>query len=294
MNNTIFVTGAAGRLGRLVIEHLLARGVAQSRIIAGTRDPANLADLAATGIEVRRADFDDPAGLSEALKGAGTVLIISTDSIAEPGKRLTQHRNAVAAAKDAGVARIAYTSLPNPGSSLLSFAPDHDGTEQAIAATGLPYLFFRNSWYQENLLMALPNAFKSGQWFSAGQGGRTSYVAREDIADAIASALLTPVAQSRTYTLTGPDAVSNEEIAKFASEVTGRPLAVVHVSDEQLAEGMKAAGVPEAYIPFLVSADVELRAGNLSIVTDHLESLIGRAPKRLTSWLEEAKGSYAG
>jgi NAD(P)H dehydrogenase (quinone) len=292
-NDTIFVTGAAGHLGRLVIKHLLARGVAPSRIIAGTREPQKFADLVTTGIDVRRADFDDASTLADAFRNVGTLLIISTDAIGEPGKRLTQHRAAVAAAKQAGVGRIAYTSLPNPGCSLLTFAPDHAGTEQAIEATGLPYVFFRNSWYQENLLMALPNAFKSGHWYSAGQGGRTSYVAREDIAEAIAVALAAPEAESRKYTLTGPEAVSNEEIAKFASEVAGKPLEVVHVSDRQLAEGMKAAGVPDAYIPFLVSADVELRAGNLSIVTDHLQSLIGRAPKRLTTYLEEAKGAYA-
>lgn len=294
MSPTIFVTGAAGHLGQLVVKHLLARGVAHSRIIAGTRSPEKLADLVAAGIEVRKTDFEDPQGLTEAFKGVGTVLIISTDALDGAGTRLKQHRNAVLAAVDAGVERLAYTSQPNPESSLLSFAPDHLETERTIKATGLPHVIFRNGWYQENLLRSLPNALKSGQWHSASEGGRTSYAAREEIAEAIAAALATSTLDSPTYTLTGPEALSNEEIAELAREATGKPLAVVRVTDQQLVTGLKAAGVPDVFISALVSIEAEVRAGNLSIVTDHLEALIGRFPKRLGSYLVEAKASYAG
>jgi NAD(P)H dehydrogenase (quinone) len=292
MSDTIFITGASGQLGRLVIKHLLARGVTHNRIIAGTRSPEKLADLAAAGIEVRTADFEDPKGLTEAFKGASTVLIISTDALDGAGTRLKQHRNAVSSAVAAGIKRVAYTSLPNPESSLLTFAPDHLETERAIKATGLPHVIFRNSWYQENLLRSLPNALKSGQWLSAAKGGRTSYVAREDIAEAIAAALATSTSDSRTYTLTGPSALSNEEIADLVRKATGKPLAVVHVPDEQLVGGLKAAGVPDVFVSVLASIEAEIRAGNLSIVTDHLESLIARSPRRLADYLEGAKASF--
>jgi NAD(P)H dehydrogenase (quinone) len=292
MNDKIFVTGAAGQLGQLVIKHLLARGVAPSRIVAGTRSPDKLADLAAADVEVRRADFEDLRGLTAALNGAGTVLIISTDALDGTDTRLKQQRNAVSAAVAADVRRLAYTSQPNPDSSLLTFAPDHLGTEQAIKATGLPYVIFRNGWYQENLLRALPNALKSGQWHSAAEGGRTSYVGREDIAEAIAAALVTSTLESRTYTLTGSEALSTEEIARLASQVTGKPLSVVHVTDGQLAAGLRAAGVPEIFVSVLASAEAETRAGNLSIVTDHVESLIARGPRRLAEYLKGAKLAF--
>lgn len=248
MNDRIFVTGAAGQLGQLVIKHLIARGVAASRIVAGTRTPGRLTDLVATGIEVRRADFDDLQGLTEAFKGASTVLIVSTDALDGADTRLGQHRNAVAAAVAAGVERLAYTSQPNPESSLLTFAPDHRETERMIKATGLPYVIFRNGWYQENLLQALPHALKSGQWHSAAEGGSTSYVGREDISEAIAAALVDSASESGTYTLTGSEALSIIEVARLASQATGMPLSVVHVTDEQFATGLKAAGVPEFFV----------------------------------------------
>jgi NAD(P)H dehydrogenase (quinone) len=289
MNDKIFVTGAAGQLGQLVIKHLLARAIAPSRIIAGTRSPEKLGGLAAAGVEVRKADFEDLPGLTEAVNGAGTVLIISTDALDGKDTRLKQHRNAVAAAAAAGVHRLAYTSLPNPDRSLLSFAPDHLGTEQAIKATGLPYVFFRNGWYHENLLRALPPALNRGQWHSASEGGRTAYVGREDIAEAIAAALATSTLDSRTYTLTGSEALSRDEIARLASQATGKPLSVVHVSADQLAAGLRAAGVAEVLVSVMLSVEAEIRAGHLSMVTDHVESLLGRAPRPLAKYLQGAK-----
>ena len=295
MSDTILVTGASGHLGDAIIRHLLdSQGLAPSRIVAASRNPDKLAALGARGVTVRKADFDDPAGLEAAFAGVGTVLIISTDALDGAGTRLRQHQAAVAAAAKAGVARIAYTSLPNADTSKVSFAPDHLGTETAIKATGLPYLIFRNSWYQENLFMSLPQALKSGQWFTSAGDGRTAFIARDDIAAAIASALSNPPAESTTYTLTGAEALTNAEIAALAAEVTGKPLQAVHLTDEQLAGGMKAAGVPDAFIPTLVSFETAARAGDLAVVTDDATKLSGRALQPMRTFLEANKAALAG
>jgi NAD(P)H dehydrogenase (quinone) len=166
MSQTILVTGASGQLGRGVIRHLLeSQGVAPASIIAVTRDTSKLAEFAANGITVRAGDFNDADALPAAFAGADKILIISG---ADVGQRLAQHTAAVDAAVKAGVKRIAYTSMPNPepGNSVI-FAPEHFGTEQAIKETGLPYTIFRNGWYQENLMLALPAAFASGSWYTS-------------------------------------------------------------------------------------------------------------------------------
>lgn len=292
MSDTILVTGASGKLGRAVISHLLdSRGVAPGRIVAGSRNPAGLADLAARGVVVRKVDFDDQPGLEDAFAGAGTVLIVSTDMIDGAGTRLRQHRAAVAAAKKAGVERIAYTSLPNAATSSVSFAPDHLGTEQAIEATGLAALIFRNNWYQENLFMSLPQALKTGQWYTSAEDGRTAFVARDDIAAAIAGALANPPAGSATWTLTGSEALTNDEIARLAADAVGRPIQVVRLSDEQLAGGMKAAGVPEAIVPMLVSFEKAARAGDLGTITDDVATLSGRQPRTVRDFLAASKAA---
>ncbi|MEP9388619.1 NmrA family NAD(P)-binding protein [Mesorhizobium sp. KR9-304] len=295
MTDTIFVTGASGHLGRAIIDSLLgAQGVPAARVIAGSRSPEKLSDLAAKGVTVRKADFDDPAGLEQAFAGAGTVLVISTDALDGAGTRLRQHRAAIAAAAKAGAKRIAYTSLPDPETSKVSFAPDHLRSEEAVKATGLPYLIFRNNWYQENLLMALPQAVASGQWYSSAGDGRIPHAARDDIAAAIAGALANPPAVSTTYTLTGSEALTTDEVAGLASGILGKTVQVVHVTDEQLAGGMKAAGVPEPFIPTLVSFDTAARTGGLATVTSDLETLSGRKPRPLAAFLEANKAAFPG
>ncbi len=296
MTETILVTGASGQLGRAVVHHLLeTRGVEPSRIIATTRTPGSLADLAAKGITVRQADFNDTASLRDAFSGAAKILIISTNELDQKGTRLKQHQDAVAAAKAAGAKRIFYTSMPEPepGSPVV-FAGDHYGTEQAIRASGLPYTIFRNGWYQENLMMSLPGAIARGVWAtSAGEGG-VSYVSRDDIAAAIAGGLIADERESVIYTLTGTQAYTTADVALLASEVTGKPINVVQLSDEALSDGLKAAGLPPHVAELMVSFDANTRADRIGMVTDAVEKLAGHRPASLKPFIEANRAALLG
>lgn len=296
MTQTLLVTGASGKLGRAVVNHLLDTfNVPAERIIATTRTPSNLGDLAARGVTVRQADFDDAASMAKAFKGADRLLVISTDELAIQGKRREQQVAAVTAASKAGVAHLLYTSLPNPepGSAVL-FAPDHYDTEQAIKASGVPYTIFRNGWYDENLFMSAPQILACGHWYSSAGEGRISYCARDDMAAAIAGGLASGASESTTYTLTGPQAYTTAEVAALITEVTGKPIEVIQLSDEALTEGMKAAGLPEPIARVLVSFDTAARAGDLGMVTDAVEKLSGRKPMALKQFLEANKAALAG
>lgn len=295
MTGRILVTGASGQLGSRILHHLLATsGVEASAIVAGSRDPAKLSDLAGKGVETRRIDFDDAASLTEGFAGIDRLLIVSTDALDGAGTRLRQHLAAVEAARQAGVGRIFYTSMPGADDSLITFAPDHLGTEEAIKASGIAHTIFRNGWYMENLFMALPQALASGQWYSAAGDGRLAHIARDDIARAIAAGLASPPAENVTYTLTGDTARTTEEIAALVRDVTGKPLAVVHVSDAELAQGMEHAGVPAPFIPTLVSFDVNTREGKIAMVTDDTGTLSGAGLTSLEDFLQASKAALAG
>lgn len=289
MAEKLLVTGASGKLGQLVLDALLARGVSASGIIATTREPAKLAAYAAKGIEVRAADFNDPELTRKAFAGADRLALISTDALDDKGTRQKQQAAAVAAAKDAGVKHVVYTSLPDAENSKVIFAPDHLNTEKAIKASGLTYTLLRNSWYQENMFMNLPQVLKSGHWYTSSGAGKIAHIAREDCAEAIAAALASGSTENRTYTLTGAELRSTDEVAALASEITGKPIEVIHLTDEQLAGGMKAAGVPEFLIPTLVSFDAAAREGNLCAQTNDVETLTGRKPKPFRAFFEESK-----
>lgn len=289
MASKLLVTGASGKLGQLVLDALLARGVSASDIIATTRDPSKLAAYAAKGIEVRAADFDDAELTRKAFAGADRLALISTDALDDKGTRQKQQTAAVAAAKEAGVKHIVYTSLPDAETSKVIFAPDHLNTEKAIKASGLGYTMLRNTWYQENMFMSLPQVLKSGHWYTSAGPGKIAYIARADCAEAIAAALASGSTENKTYTLTGSELRSADEVAALATEVTGKPIEVTHLNDEQLAGGMKAAGVPEFLIPTLVSFDTATREGNLGARTDDFEMLTGKKPKPFRAFFEESK-----
>lgn len=281
---TLIVTGAGGHLGRRVVELLLEAGAGP--IVATTRNPDKLADLAARGVTVRRADFDDPATLPQAFAGGGRLLLISTDDLAQPGKRLAQHRAAVAAAEAAGVGHVVYTSVtaahPTPQSSLSN---DHFWTEQALAASGMGWTFLRNNLYADLLLHALPHAIATGQLFTAtGSGGR-SYVTREDCARAAAAALRTGDGR-RIYDITGPAAVTQDEVAAIAAAIVGKPVTHVALTPDALRPGLAAAGLPPFMIDVLIDFDVETAQGYFAVATPAVQELTGRAPTSVAEFLQ--------
>ncbi|WP_454849827.1 SDR family oxidoreductase [Rhizobium binxianense] len=295
MSETILVTGAAGQLGQRVIHHLIeTRKVPAASLIAATRDPAKLADLAARGVQTRKVDFDDPAGLEAAFAGVDRLLIISTDALGTPGKRLAQHKAAVAAAAKAGVRHIAYTSMPTSDDSLVSFAPDHLGTENAIKASGVAYTIIRDAWYHDNYLAGMPHNLQGGKWFTSAGEGRISTISRDDCALAIAAALASGATDSATYTLTGRQSLTPKEIAAIFTETTGKPLEVVPVTDEQLGQGLRGAGLPDFVADMLVSADTTIRAGKFDIVTGDFTKLTGKEQQTLRDFVVAHKAAFVG
>ncbi|CAN7488573.1 SDR family oxidoreductase [Rhizobium sp. LjRoot30] len=295
MSETILVTGAAGQLGQRVLHHLTETyRVAPASIVAASRDPQKLAAFAAKGIATRKVDFDDTASLSAAFTGIDRLLLISTDELATPGKRLVQHKAAVDAAVAAGVKHIAYTSMPSPDDSLVSFAGDHAGTEQAIKASGLVYTILRDAWYHDNYLHSMPHNLQTGTWYSASGEGRIATISRDDCAKAIAAALASGKTESATYTLTGTKSLTDKEIAATAADVTGKSLAVVTVTDEQLLQGLQGAGLPDFFAKVLVTADANTRAGKFDIVTDDFKRLTGSEPQSLRDFFAANKAALAG
>ena len=287
---TFLVTGAGGHLGRLAVEHLLAARA--GKVIAASRDPAKLADLAAKGAETRRADFDDPASLDAAFKGVDRLLIVSTDALGVPGLRQRQHKAAVAAAARAHVSHVVYTSMPNPEpGSLIPFAPDHYETEQALTKSGLPHTILRVSWYAENLLRSLPSILSTGKWYSSAGEGRVANVARDDVARAAAAALIkTP---GGVFDITGPELLTTRQIAAVVADVFGKKVEVVPVSDEQLLAGLLAAGVPKPFAELGVAFDANARAGKIDLVSDAVLKLTGAPPTPLRDVLAANKSALA-
>lgn len=288
-NAPLLVTGASGNLGRIAVEELLARGA--TRIIAGTRDPSRLADLAARGVEVRKLDFDDATTLPAAFAGVERALIVSTDGI---GRRVAQQTAAISAAKAAGVRHIIYTSAPaaRPDADA-GLLPEHFWTETAIAASGLGFTILRNHMYAENNLMAGGPAIASGQLFGLIGDRGTAYVTRADTARTAAGALLSAEGQT-IEDVTGPSVVTNEDRARLFSQLSGKPVTLVSIPRADLKAGMIAAGVPEGFAEVLVAFQSDAVTGHHAVITDAVERFSGRKPETLEQFLEVNKAALLG
>lgn len=285
-NQTLLVTGAAGQFGRIAVEELLARGA--TKVIAGTRDPAKLADLAARGVTVRKIDFDDAASLASGFAGVDRVLIISTDGI---GKRVAQQTAAVAAAKAAGVKHIVYTSAPaaRPNADA-GLAGEHFWTEVAIAQAGIDFTILRDHMYAENNLMSAAHEVASGQIFGLIGDRGTAYVTRADAARTAAGALLTAEGNS-VLDVTGPAPVTNAERAALYSELTGKTVTSIAITPPELTAGMVAAGLPEGFAQALVAFQVDAVIGYHGAVTDVVERFSGRRPTTFADFLAENRAA---
>ena len=289
MSYRLLVTGANGHLGRCVVDILLQKKA--GAIVAATRDPSKAADLAAKGAELRAADFSRPETLKTAFAGVDRLLLISTDAVFVPGQRLAQHQAAVAAAQAAGVRHILYTSVVSPFPSDSIIENDHFWTEQAIIASSMNWTFLRHALYTDNLLGSLPNALASGTWATATDNMGRHSVTREDCAQADAAALASTDTANRIYDITGPAAVTAEEVVRIVSELTGRPLKHECISQEQLAAGLKTAGLPPTLIGALVGFDVATARGYHATVSPAVRDLTGCEPMSVHDFLTANKAA---
>ena len=281
---TLLVTGASGQLGRRVVDLLIESHA--GRVIAASRTPEKLSDLTLHGAELRTVNFDNPVSLSAAFAGVRRLLLISTDEIMEPGRRLAQHRNAIEAAVRSGVEHIVYTSIAQASpDSVVAVTPDHLETERLLAGTGIGWTVLRNNLYAENLLAPLARALVTGGWRTAAGEGAAAYVTREDCAQAAAAVLAGPFDGRRTLDITGPMAVTHGMIARWVAETTGKPLAHVPVDVAAVEADWVEAGAPAPLAAVLATFDAGIAKGEFAKATRVVAELTGRPPMNLPAFI---------
>jgi NAD(P)H dehydrogenase (quinone) len=198
---TIAITGASGNLGRATLKYLFKRGVAPLSIVPVVRDLAKARDLDAPGSHVRCGNYADAASLESAFSRIDTLLFISSSSLGE--ERNLHHTNVVNAARSAGVAHIIYTSVVKPSASAkFPASPGHLHTEQLIRESGIPCTLFRNNLYSDIVPVLFAGATETGVLTHCAGHGRVGFVARDDIAAALAGVLARGDRPGRVYSIT--------------------------------------------------------------------------------------------
>jgi NAD(P)H dehydrogenase (quinone) len=280
----IVVTGATGQLGRLVIKALLKTQPA-SDIVAAVRSPEKAADLAALGVQVRRADYNEPATLDTAFKGADKVLLISSSEL---GRRAVQHRAAINAAKRNGVQLIGYTSVLRADTSPLGLADEHRETEGALRASGVPFVLLRNGWYTENYLRSLAAALEHGAILGSADDGKIASAARADYAEAAALVMTRDAQAGRVYELAGDSAYTLTELAAEVTRQSGKKVEYQNLSEADYKAALVGVGLPEVVAALLSDSDAAASKGALFDNAHQLSQILSRPTTPLATVVGEA------
>ena len=278
---TIAITGATGQLGRLVVEKLKTKVPAAS-IVALARSADKAASL---GVPGRVADYEKPETLKSARAGVDTLLLISASEI---GKRAAQHRNIIAAAKQAGVKRIVYTSILRADTSAIDLAAEHRATEADLKASGIPLTVLRNGWYTENYTGSIGGALAGGAFIGSAGNGRVSGAARRDYADAAVAVLTTPGHDGKTYELAGDAPFTVADLAGEVSRQTGKTIAYKDMPQDQYATALAGFGLPAGLAKAIAGWDALAAKDALFEDRKQLSKLIGRATTPMSVTVGEA------
>lgn len=260
----IVITGATGHFGRLVVERLLGR-VPPSALAVAVRDPAKVVDLAARGVGVRQADYDEPESLAAAFQGADRLLFVSAPVMDQDRSRLVQHRNVVSAAAAAGVGTIIYTS--GLGADLVEedfpILGEHQVTENEIRGSGVPFVILRHPLYTELFINPhLRSAVEAGELTSNTLGRGMNTASRADLAEAAAVVLTRVDETAGVYNFTGR-LWTYPELAVTLGQVTGRAVSYREVDHDEGAIGFMGLA------PLIQSGGLEVQTPDLEVVLGH-------------------------
>ncbi len=271
------ITGSTGHVGGRVA-HLLA-GTADLRLIV--RDPARAPEL--PGAQLATASYGDRAASLAALAGVDVLLMVSA---AESRTRREEHRSFIAAAADAGVGQIVYTSFVGASpDAVFTLGRDHGDAEVAIRESGMAFTLLRDNFYSDLLPYF---ADESGVIRGPAGNGQVAAVARADVADVAATVLRDPAAhRDATYQLTGPEALTMAEIAARAGAFLGRELSYHDETVEEAYASRARFGAERWQLDAWVSTYVAIADGEVAAVSGDVERLTGHPARTL----EEALAS---
>lgn len=275
----ILITGASGALGALVLERLAGT----KGVLAGSRSPHEVA----TGGEVRRLDFDEPASLVGGFEGAEVMLLISAGQ-GEDDTVIARHGAAIDAAEQAGVRHIVYTSLTGAG-DCLALALTHRWTERRLMAGRADWTILRNGLYAELAIAGAAQAASTGRYDGPMGDGRWAAVARQDLADVAAKVTADAAShRGKVYELVGEEAFSGADMARTVANATGRHVSYEPTDLTEFRAKLAQAGLPAWQVPMVVSSFSNIAAGFLAGTSTDLRVLLDAPPRSALSVIATA------
>lgn len=277
----ICVTGAGGTIGRELVKALES---AQVPFRAAHFSKEKVEAARARGIDAVKIDYNRPEMLREAFERYDTLFLLGPNTLDQTQLEL----NAVEAAKAVGVRHIVKQSAFGTEEEAFSLAKIHRPVEEAIESSGLTWTFLRPNSFMQNVVTFMSETIKAeGVFYSASGDAKISHVDVRDIVAVAVKALTEPGHAGKAYTLTGPEALSYDDLANELSKGLGRPIRHISLSPSDLKAGMLAEGMPEALADRMLDLERYYREDRASRVTNDIKEVTGREPRRFAQYVQD-------
>ncbi len=265
----ILITGASGNVGKEVLRQVAQTGVK----VRAAFQSASKAAAAPSGVEVVTMDYNQAPTVRAALKGVDRVFLVGPPAANLPALE----RKAVDEIKQSGVRQI--VKLSALGGRESTFPRQHADSEDYIKSSGVAYTFVRSNGFMQNLVNYNAGTINAQSAFYGCQGdGKISHIDIRDVAAVAVRVLTDDGHEGKTYSLTGPAALSNAQIAQILSDDLGREIRYVDLPPAQFKQALLAAGVDEWSADALIDLQRLYREGKAAIVTHDVEQVLGRKP----------------
>lgn len=276
----ILLTGATGTIGRQVVAELQERG---EPFRVAHRDPARVREVLGPGVESVPFDFQDETTHLAAMQSADKLFLLIPTTEWAPARAM----QVIDAAREAGVQRIVRQSVLHADAHpTYSLADYHREVELYLVASGVPGTILRPNHFMENLDNFMGEAIRQeGKLVMSAGDARLSFIAAADVAAVTAECLVNDEHASKSYDLTGPEALTPAEIADALSDATGRRIEYVDMGEDALRASL--FGAPEWLVNVALGLAEFDRAGRMGPVNDNVKLITGRDPQTLRSWVEQ-------
>jgi uncharacterized protein YbjT (DUF2867 family) len=279
----ILITGASGNVGKEVLKQIAQTGIEVRAAFQSVSKAAGTPP----GVEIVSLDYNRAETLRKALKGVDRVFLVGP-----PTAQLTAlERKAMELIAQSDVRHV--VKLSAMGGREAIFTRHHAESEDYIQATGVPYTFLRPNGFMQNMVNYNAPTINAQTAFYGSEGdGRVSHIDIRDVAAVAVKALTEDGHVGRAYTLTGPEALTNKEIAQILSDELGREIRFINLAPPQLKEALLSAGVPEWNADALLDLQRLYREGKATTVTRDVEQILGRQPISFAQFFRDHKFAF--
>ena len=266
-SSRLLFLGAPGLIGSHVIPTLRKGGLT---VLAGSRRGVSVGG--APGVVV---DLRDPESLARAMRGMAMVGLVIPDVRDMESLGL----NAVAAAKAAGVCQLLwFSSFGAKADNRARFSRRHPVIDEAVRASGIPYTILRPNFLMQDFAAFYGETIRTtGTIFLPLGDARVGHLDLRDLAEAAVAALTNDRHLSKTYDLSGPEALHTAEVAEQIESAIGRTIQYQPISVSAMEASLREAGMDPWFAEGLAELYGWIRDSGLgSEVTDAVEQLIAR------------------